>query len=71
LLFKFLRITYVTYVVLQEKIDDLMLKNPKTASDISPNDPVGVIFGKEPPGRVRGMSLELILLLFLRRLQQD
>jgi len=41
---------------LQEKIDDLILKNPETASDISPNDPVGVIFGKERPGRVRGMS---------------
>jgi len=40
---------------LQEKIDDLMLKNPETASDISPNDLVGVIFGKERPGQVRGM----------------
>jgi len=26
-----------------------MLKNPETASNISPNDPVGVIFGKEHP----------------------
>jgi len=33
-----------------------MLINPKTASDISPNNPVGVIFGKERPGRVRGLS---------------
>jgi len=41
---------------MQEKIDDLMLKNPKIASDISPNDLVGVIFGKEYPGRVRGLS---------------
>jgi len=56
LLFKFLRITFVTYVVLQEKIDDLILKNPETALDISPNDPVGVIFCKERPGRVRKMS---------------
>jgi len=32
------------------------LKNPETASDISPNDPVGVIFGKERPGPDRGMS---------------
>jgi len=30
-----------------------MLKNPETASEISPNDPIGVIFGKEHPGRVR------------------
>jgi len=36
---------------MQEKIDELMLKNPKTASEISPNDPIGVIFGKEHPGR--------------------
>ncbi|XP_068498196.1 uncharacterized protein [Phaseolus vulgaris] len=40
----------------QEKIDELMLQNPDTASDISPNDPVGVILGKEHPGRVRGLS---------------
>ncbi|QCE04995.1 hypothetical protein DEO72_LG8g3037 [Vigna unguiculata] len=33
-----------------------MLKNPKTASEISPNDPIGVIFGKEHPGQVRGLS---------------
>jgi len=44
------------HVFMQEKIDDLMLKNPETASDISPNDPVGVIFGKEYLGRVRGLS---------------
>jgi len=31
---------------LQEKIDELMLKNLETVSDISPNDPTGVIFGK-------------------------
>jgi len=41
---------------MQEKIDELMLKNPETASEISPNDPIGVIFGKEHPGRVRGLS---------------
>ena len=33
-----------------------MLQNPDTASDISPNDPVGVIFGKYHPGRVKGLS---------------
>ena len=37
----------------RKKIDELMLKNPETASEISPNDPIGVIFGKEHPGRVR------------------
>jgi len=26
------------------------LKNPEIASDISQNDPVGIIFGKEHPG---------------------
>jgi len=35
-----------------------MLTNPKTASDISPDDPIGVIFGKEHPGQVRGLSYE-------------
>jgi len=33
-----------------------MLKNPEIASDISPNDSIGVIFGKEYRGRVRGLS---------------
>ena len=33
-----------------------MLNNPKIASDISPNDPIGLIFCKENPGRVRGLS---------------
>jgi len=41
---------------MQEKIDELMLNNPDIASDISPNDPIGLIFGKEHPGRVRGLS---------------
>ncbi|KAL2328207.1 hypothetical protein Fmac_021634 [Flemingia macrophylla] len=40
-----------------EKIDELLLQNPEITSDISPNDPIGVIFGKEHPGRVRGLSL--------------
>jgi len=33
-----------------------MLINQKIASDISLNDPIGVIFGKEHPGRVNGLS---------------
>jgi len=33
-----------------------MLENPDTASHISPNDLIGIIFGKEHPGRVRGLS---------------
>jgi len=33
-----------------------MLTNPKGDLDISPVDPIGVIFGKEHPGRVRGLS---------------
>jgi len=49
-LFKFLRITSITYVVFQEKIDDLILKNLETTLDISENDPVGVVFGKKRPG---------------------
>ncbi|XP_068502538.1 uncharacterized protein [Phaseolus vulgaris] len=39
-----------------EKIDELILTNPKGGSNISPEDPIGVIFGKEHPGRVRGLS---------------
>ncbi|XP_068464843.1 uncharacterized protein [Phaseolus vulgaris] len=39
-----------------EKIDELMLTNPKGGSNISPEDPIGVIFGKEHPDRVRGLS---------------
>jgi len=41
---------------MQEKIDELMLNNPKIASDISPNDLIGLIFDKEHPGRVSGLS---------------
>jgi len=41
---------------MQEKIDELMLNNPEIASNISPNDLIGLIFGKEHPGRVRGLS---------------
>jgi len=41
---------------MREKLDELMLKNLETTSEISPNDPIGVIFGKEHPGRVRGLS---------------
>jgi len=35
-----------------------MLTNPKATSDISPEDPIGVIFGKENSSRVRGLSYE-------------
>ncbi|QCE15530.1 hypothetical protein DEO72_LG11g2543 [Vigna unguiculata] len=33
-----------------------MLNNPEIASDISPNDPIGLIFGKEHLGQVRRLS---------------
>jgi len=33
-----------------------MLNNPEIASDISPNDPIGIIVSKEHLGRVRGLS---------------
>jgi len=36
----------------------LMLQNPKSTLDISPNDLVSVIFGKEHLGWVRGLSCE-------------
>jgi len=48
---------------MQENIDDLMLKNPETASDICLNDPVCVIFGKEYPGQVRRLSFGACLTL--------
>ena len=32
------------------------MTNPKVGSDISPEDLIGVIFGKEHSGRVRGLS---------------
>ena len=41
---------------MQEKIDDLIIQNLECASHISPNDLIGVIFGKEHPGRVKGLS---------------
>jgi len=33
-----------------------MMQNSETASDISPYDPISIIFGKEHAGRVRGLS---------------
>jgi len=33
-----------------------MLKNPEMHKKVSPNDLVGVIFGKEHPGQVKGLS---------------
>jgi len=55
------------HVFMQEKIDDLMLKNPETASDISPNDPVGVIFGKDPndPVGVKNQMIQMIQMIQL------
>jgi len=44
-----------------------MVENPDTASHISPNDPVGVIFGKEHPGRVRGLSYGVCPTLAFRK----
>jgi len=47
----------VFYILfLHKKIDDLMLENPGTALDIFSNDTVGVIFSKDHPGRVKGLS---------------
>ncbi|KAL2337251.1 hypothetical protein Fmac_011697 [Flemingia macrophylla] len=40
-----------------EKIDEILSQNPENISEISPNDAIGVIFGKEHPGRVRGLGL--------------
>ena len=45
-----------TFNLMHEKIDELMLNNPDIAPDISSNDPIGLIFGKEHPGRVKGLS---------------
>jgi len=44
-----------------------MLTNPKTFSNISSDDLIGVIFGKEPPGRVRGLSYGVCLNLAFKR----
>jgi len=37
-------------ILSRKKIDEIMLTNPKIASDISPKNPIGIIFGKEHPG---------------------
>ena len=58
MLFKFLKITSFGYVVFAGKNWLVNVKNPETASDISLNDLVGVIFGKERPGQVRGLLFE-------------
>ncbi|TKY59581.1 transposase, Ptta/En/Spm, plant [Spatholobus suberectus] len=39
------------------KIDEYLSQNPKDASIISPNDVIGVIFGKEHPGYVRSLGM--------------
>ncbi|TKY62207.1 HGWP repeat containing protein [Spatholobus suberectus] len=45
--------------VLKEKIDDYLSQNSEAVSKISPNDIVGVIFGKEHPSCVRDLGLGL------------
>ncbi|KAJ1378342.1 putative transposase, Ptta/En/Spm, plant [Sesbania bispinosa] len=40
-----------------EKIDNHLSQSVEASSEISPNDAVGVVFGKEHPGRVRGLGL--------------
>ncbi|TKY53690.1 transposase, Ptta/En/Spm, plant [Spatholobus suberectus] len=50
--------SYVNDEVMEiEKIDEYLSQHSEDASDISPNDAIGVIFGKEHLGRVRGLGL--------------
>ena len=48
--------TLTTYCHTQSFSKQCHCSDSITASEISPNDPIGVIFGKEHPGRVRGLS---------------
>ncbi|XP_039682656.1 uncharacterized protein [Medicago truncatula] len=43
-----------------EKICNHIAENPDAYSEISPNDIVGKIFGKEHSGRVRGMGMRVV-----------
>ncbi|KAK7281470.1 hypothetical protein RIF29_09502 [Crotalaria pallida] len=43
-----------------DKIDEIIRENPNSFSEISSNDPVGVVFGKEHPGYARGMGMGVV-----------
>ncbi|KAJ1379805.1 putative transposase, Ptta/En/Spm, plant [Sesbania bispinosa] len=43
-----------------EKIDNHLSQSVEASSKISPYDAVGVVFGKEHLGRVRGLGLEAV-----------
>ncbi|XP_019235326.1 PREDICTED: uncharacterized protein LOC109215669 [Nicotiana attenuata] len=38
-----------------ERIEEIRRQRPETRAEISPNDALGVVFGPEHPGRVRGL----------------
>ena len=42
------------------KIHQHLSQSSETSSEISPNDAIGVIFGAEHPGRVRGLGLGVV-----------
>lgn len=45
---------------MQKKMDEIVAQNPGKASEISPDDPVGVVLGKEHPGSVKAMGLGVV-----------
>nr|XP_009800031.1 PREDICTED: uncharacterized protein LOC104246004 isoform X2 [Nicotiana sylvestris] len=40
-----------------ERIEEILRQRPETRAEISPNDALGVVFGPEHPGRVRGLGM--------------
>lgn len=61
-----LKKTHFSWSCVQEKIDNHLSQNSEASYEISPNDPVGVLFGKEHAGRVRVLGIGAVPTLIFK-----
>nr|XP_016507720.1 PREDICTED: uncharacterized protein LOC107825383 [Nicotiana tabacum]XP_016507721.1 PREDICTED: uncharacterized protein LOC107825383 [Nicotiana tabacum]XP_016507722.1 PREDICTED: uncharacterized protein LOC107825383 [Nicotiana tabacum]XP_016507723.1 PREDICTED: uncharacterized protein LOC107825383 [Nicotiana tabacum]XP_016507724.1 PREDICTED: uncharacterized protein LOC107825383 [Nicotiana tabacum] len=55
-----------------ERIEEIRRQKPETRAEISPNDALGVVFGPEHPGRVRGLGMGAVpTVVFKQTSRQD
>ncbi|XP_075096343.1 uncharacterized protein LOC142174448 [Nicotiana tabacum] len=51
----------------KERIEEIRRQRPKTLAEISPNDALGVVFGLEHPGCVRGLGMGAVPTLVFKQ----
>lgn len=61
-----LKKTHFSWSCVQEKIDNNLSQNLEASYEISPNDPVGLVFGKEHDGRVRVLGIGAVPTLIFK-----